>query len=47
MMRQLRAGTNGWTCMLLPTSKDVALDAMCGDKAWEAWAMRSWRRRRR
>jgi len=37
MMRQLRAGTNGWTCMLLPTSKDVVLDAMCGDKAWEAW----------
>jgi hypothetical protein len=36
-MRQLRAGTNGWTCMLLPTSKDVVLDAMCGDKAWEAW----------
>ena len=37
MMRQLRAGTNGWTCMLLPTSKDVAVDAMCGDKAWAAW----------
>jgi hypothetical protein len=37
MMRQLRAGTNGWTCMLLPTSTEVALDAMCGDKAWAAW----------
>jgi hypothetical protein len=37
MMRQLRSGTNGWTCMLLPTSKDVAVDAMCGDKAWTAW----------
>ncbi len=37
MMRQLRAGTNGWTCMLLPTSKEVAVDAMCGDKAWAAW----------
>jgi hypothetical protein len=38
MMRQLRTGTNGWTCMLLPTAKDVALDAMCGDKVWMAWA---------
>ena len=23
--------------MLLPASKDVALDAMCGDRAWMAW----------
>jgi hypothetical protein len=38
MMQQLRAGTNGWTCMLLPTSKDVPPDAMCGDKAFMAWA---------
>lgn len=37
MVRQLRAGTNGWTCMLLPTSTEVALDAMCGDTAWAAW----------
>jgi hypothetical protein len=37
MMRQLRAGTNGWTCMLLPTSKDVSMDAMCGDQTWMAW----------
>lgn len=36
-MKQLRAGTNGWTCMLLPTSKDVVIEAMCGDKAWSAW----------
>ncbi len=36
-MRQLRAGTSGWTCMLLPTSKDVVIEAMCGDKAWMAW----------
>lgn len=31
-MKQLRAGTNGWMCMLSPTG-----DPMCLDKEWQAW----------
>jgi hypothetical protein len=31
-MKELRAGTNGWMCML-----DLAGDSMCLDKAWQAW----------
>src|SRR2546428_6990517 len=31
-MKELRAGTNGWTCML-----DLAGDSMCLDKEWQAW----------
>jgi hypothetical protein len=31
-MRQLRAGTNGWMCMV--AGKDV----MCLDKEWQGWA---------
>jgi hypothetical protein len=31
-MKQLRAGTNGWMCML-----DLAGDAMCLDKEWQGW----------
>src|SRR3982074_643188 len=31
-MRELRAGTNGWMCML-----DLAGDSMCLDKEWQAW----------
>jgi hypothetical protein len=31
-MQQVRAGTNGWVCMLGPTG-----DPMCLDKAWQAW----------
>ena len=31
-MKQARAGTNGWVCMLGPTG-----DAMCLDKEWQAW----------
>src|SRR5712664_2649138 len=31
-MKELRAGTNGWMCML-----DLAGDAMCLDKEWQAW----------
>jgi len=30
--RELRAGTNGWMCML-----DLAGDSMCLDKEWQAW----------
>jgi hypothetical protein len=36
-MKQLRAGTNGWTCMLVPGGPGVT-DAMCMDKAWSGWA---------
>ena len=32
-MKELRAGTNGWMCML-----DLAADAMCLDKEWQTWA---------
>ena len=31
-MAQLRAGTNGWLCMLDPQG-----DPMCFDKEWQAW----------
>ena len=31
-MKELRAGTNGWACML-----DLAGDSMCLDKEWQAW----------
>jgi hypothetical protein len=31
-MTQLRAGTNGWVCMLDPRG-----DPMCFDKEWQAW----------
>ncbi len=31
-MKELRAGTNGWMCML-----DLAGDAMCLDKEWQGW----------
>ena len=31
-MKQLRAGTNGWVCMLDPGG-----DPMCLDKEWQAW----------
>jgi len=32
-MNELRAGTNGWMCML-----DLVGDSMCLDKEWQAWA---------
>jgi hypothetical protein len=32
-MKQLRAGTNGWMCMV-----DPAGDPMCLDKEWQVWA---------
>jgi hypothetical protein len=39
-MKQLRAGTNGWTCM--PSAGGAAgaagADPMCLDKTWMAWA---------
>jgi hypothetical protein len=31
-MKELRAGTNGWMCML-----DTVGNAMCLDKEWQAW----------
>lgn len=31
-MKELRAGTNGWMCML-----DLVGDSMCLDKEWQAW----------
>ena len=31
-MKELRAGSNGWMCML-----DLAGDSMCLDKEWQAW----------
>lgn len=31
-MKQLRAGTNDWTCMVTPSH-----DPMCFDKEWQAW----------
>jgi hypothetical protein len=31
-MKELRAGTNGWMCML-----DLVGDSMCLDKTWQAW----------
>jgi hypothetical protein len=31
-MKELRAGTNGWVCML-----NAPGDAMCLDKEWQAW----------
>jgi len=31
-MKELRAGKNGWMCML-----DLAGDSMCLDKEWQAW----------
>ena len=36
-MTQLRGGTNGWTCMLVPAGPGAS-DAMCMDKAWSSWA---------
>ena len=38
-MQQVRAGTNGWVCMLGPTG-----DPMCLDKAWQAWG-EAWMRK--
>jgi len=35
-MKQLRAGNNTWTCMLLPAGPGVS-DAMCADPTWKAW----------
>jgi hypothetical protein len=35
-MRELRKGTNGWTCMLMATSPTTS-EAMCGDKEWADW----------
>ena len=35
-MKQLHAGTNGWTCMLIPAGSEA--EAMCMDKAWSGWA---------
>src|SRR5437879_2216379 len=39
-MQQLRAGTNGWTCM--PSTGGsvgaAGADPMCFDKTWMAWA---------
>jgi hypothetical protein len=32
-MKQLRAGTNGWMCMVDPPG-----NPMCLDKEWQAWA---------
>jgi hypothetical protein len=32
-MKEIRAGTNGWMCMLHLTG-----DSMCLDKEWQAWA---------
>jgi hypothetical protein len=38
-MRQLRAGTNGWTCFpTTRTSPKGGVDPMCLDKAWAGWA---------
>jgi hypothetical protein len=31
-MKELRAGSNGWMCML-----DLVGDSMCLDKEWQAW----------
>ena len=31
-MKQLRASTNGWMCMV-----DPAGDPMCRDKEWQGW----------
>jgi len=36
-MRELRKGTNGWTCMLIATGPTTS-EAMCGDKAWADWS---------
>jgi hypothetical protein len=36
-MRQLRAGTNGWTCTVMPTAKAGTAEAMCADKTWTGW----------
>ncbi len=33
--RQLKAGTNGWTCMAMEMGPKP--DVMCLDKAWQAW----------
>lgn len=38
-MQQVRAGTNGWVCMLGPTG-----DPMCLDKVWQAWG-EAWMRK--
>jgi hypothetical protein len=35
-MKTLRAGTNNWTCMVVPAGPAVN-DVMCVDKAWMAW----------
>ena len=35
-MKQLHAGTNGWTCMLIPAGQEA--EAMCMDKTWSGWA---------
>jgi hypothetical protein len=35
-MRELRKGSNGWTCMLIATGPATS-ESMCGDQAWSAW----------
>jgi len=35
--KPLRAGTNGWTCMIMPAGAGV-IDSMCMDKTWMTWA---------
>lgn len=38
-MKELRKGTNGWTCMpSTGSSGGVGADPMCLDKAWMGWA---------
>lgn len=39
-MQQVRAGTNGWVCMVNPVG-----DPMCIDREWQAWG-EAWRNRR-
>ncbi len=35
-VRQLKAGSNGWVCMVMTLGGTV--DSMCMDKEWQAWA---------
>ena len=35
-MRQVKAGTNGWVCMV--AMMGPVTDSMCLDKSWQAWA---------
>ncbi len=37
-MKQLRAGTNGWTCMPTSPGGGPRVDPMCLDKQWASWA---------